>query len=254
MHPIVINYQQRQQYIYIIIATMVVSFGLGYWFGYHSNSSGDTATVLSQIENQPVEGDGAYAPDWSGETMSATDANVAAEKNEPARPETRPTIVAKPATTPVPVKPVEKPVVIPPVAKPGPVVVKPPAVIKPVPAPAPLSTPSAVTAPAPTPTTALTPVTTGESITNSTLSAEAANTVFTVQAGVFESRDNAMKLVNELIAKGFDAYVEEIVANSGETKFNVRFGRNTDREQVQRKLTRFKQLYTTSAYIIILDK
>jgi cell division septation protein DedD len=251
MHPIVINYQQRQQYILIIIAAIVMSFGLGYWFGYHSSSSDDMATVLSQIENQPVEDDGAYAPDWSGETMLAMDTNVAADKNEPARPETRPTIVAKPAITPVPAKPVEKPVVIPAVTKPAPVVVKPPAVIKPVPAPALIATPSAVT---PTPTTALTAVTTGESITNSTLSAEAANTVFTVQAGVFESRDNAMKLVDELNAKSFDAYIEEIVANSGETKFNVRFGRNTDREQVQRKLTRFKQLYTTSAYIIILDK
>lgn len=83
---------------------------------------------------------------------------------------------------------------------------------------------------------------------------EAASTLFTVQAGVFENRDNAMKLVNELNARGFEAYTEEFVTASGETKFNVRFGRHSDRDQVQRKLTRFKQLYTTSAYIIVIDK
>ncbi|HEX5635469.1 MAG TPA: SPOR domain-containing protein, partial [Gammaproteobacteria bacterium] len=170
------------------------------------------------------------------------------------KPDTKPVPVVKPAAAPVPVKPVVKPVVtVPPVVTPKPVVPAPapvaPVVNKPVPV-APVTTPAVAPVVVPSPT----PVTPTESITNSSLSAEAANTVYTVQAGVFENRDNAMKLVNELNNKGFDAYVDEVVTGSGDSKFNVRFGRHSDREQVQRKLTRFKQLYTTSAYIIVLDQ
>ena len=83
---------------------------------------------------------------------------------------------------------------------------------------------------------------------------ETGATQFTVQAGVFDNRDNALKLVNELNAKGFDAYADEFISTAGELKFNVRFSRSSDRDYVQRRLTRYKQLYTTAAYIIAFDK
>jgi cell division septation protein DedD len=261
MNHIVINHAQRRQYLLILVGAIVFSFGLGFWFGYHMNSSDELAAVLSQPSNQESQDDEKQTPDWSGETRSAVDTQPVAE-NKPSKPDIKTTAAARPVAAPAPVKPAVKPVEKPvaPVVKPVPVTPAAPVVsaavppvAKPVvvtPVVVPPVTPPATTASAPAPA----PTTTTESITNSSLSAEAANTQYVVQAGVFENYDNAMKLVTELNNKGFDAYVDEFVASSGELKFNVRFGRSSDRDQVQKRLVRFKQLYTTAAYIITLDK
>lgn len=249
MHHIVINYQQRRQYVLIFIASIIFSFGLGYWFGYNSNSSDDLSVVVSQIEtlrskkNQYTEShsEASSVSAWSPSAVSpaAIKPEAEAKLSEPVTP-VKP--VAKPVTATVAASPVAKPApVVPPVTATSAAL---PATVKPAAAPAPVVTPAPITA----------PVTTSESITNTSLSAESANTQYAVQAGVFDSRENAMKLVNELNAKGFDAYVDEMAANAGEVKFNVRFGRSSDRDFVQKRLVRYKQLYTTAAYIITLDK
>ena len=74
---------------------------------------------------------------------------------------------------------------------------------------------------------------------------------YAVQVGMFANRDNAQKLVYELVDNGFDAYMDEFVSSSGELKYNVRFGRYVDRASVQSKLAEYKRTYSAPAYIII---
>jgi len=75
--------------------------------------------------------------------------------------------------------------------------------------------------------------------------------VFAVQVGLFVNRDNAQKLVYELLDKGYDAYMDEFQASDGDIKYNVRFGRFVDRASVQSKLAEYKREYASPAYIII---
>jgi len=75
--------------------------------------------------------------------------------------------------------------------------------------------------------------------------------VFAVQVGLFVNRDNAQKLVYELLDKGYDAYMDEFQASDGDIKYNVRFGRFADRASVQSKLAEYKREYASPAYIII---
>jgi len=75
--------------------------------------------------------------------------------------------------------------------------------------------------------------------------------VFAVQVGLFVNRDNAQKLVYELVDKGYDAYMDEFRASDGDIKYNVRFGRFVDRASVQSKLAEYKRDYASPAYIII---
>ncbi len=75
--------------------------------------------------------------------------------------------------------------------------------------------------------------------------------MFSVQVGVFANRENALNLVEELKNGGFDAYLDDFVASGGEVKYNVRFGRESDRGLIQQQLTKYKQQFSTSAYIII---
>ena len=75
--------------------------------------------------------------------------------------------------------------------------------------------------------------------------------MFSVQVGVFANRENALNLVEELKTGGFDAYLDEFVASGGEVKYNVRFGREADRGLIQQQLSKYKQQFSTSAYIII---
>jgi cell division septation protein DedD len=74
---------------------------------------------------------------------------------------------------------------------------------------------------------------------------------FAVQVGLFANKDNAQKLVYELLDKGYDAYMDEFQASDGEIKYNVRFGRYPDRASVQSKLAEYKRAYASPAYIII---
>ena len=249
MNHIVIDYQQRQQYLMIFVAAIIVSFILGFWFGYH--------TVSPEI----IIADDSYADsEYTAEENPSnldTDLNNKAENSKPAVSQS----VAdnKPVTKPAP-KPVIAARPAPPVVAPPPrPVVTPPPVVKPVPVtPVNVAPPAVINKPAAVPvdntSVVAEPEVSSETITNSSLSDAASNTQYTVQAGAFDNRDNAMKLVADLNAKGFDAYAAESINSIGEIKFNVRFGRHSERDLVQKRLARFKQLYTTSAYIIVVEK
>ena len=74
---------------------------------------------------------------------------------------------------------------------------------------------------------------------------------YAVQVGMFANRDNAQKLVYELVDDGYDAYMDEFTASDGALKYNVRFGRFADRASVQSRLADYKREYASPAYIII---
>ena len=243
MNHIVIDYQQRQRYIVIFVASIIFSFVLGLWFGYHSVS---TKIITSDTlhDGSPYNSENPPAMQGSGDNTVPAVARPVANSKPLAKPESKPSstvnapaapAVLKPSAVTAPVAPPIKPVINKPVVN-KPIVVEP---VLPAPVDVPVEAPDGVT--------------TSEPMTHNSLSTGATNAQYTVQAGVFESRDNAMKLVAELGTKGFDAYVDEVGSHTGDTKFNVRFSRNSDRDYVQKRLARFKQLYTTSAYIIVID-
>lgn len=242
MNHIVIDYQQRQRYLVIFVASIIFSFVLGLWFGYHSVSTKIITSDTLQDET-PYNSENSPAMQGSGDNTVPAVARPAANSKPLAKPESKPisTVNVAPPAAPTVLKPsaVAPPVVTTPVASPIKPAVNKPVVVEP---PAPVDAPDE----APNDETTSEPTTHNSSSTT--------NTQYTVQAGVFESRDNAMKLVAELGTKGFDAYVDEVGSNTGDTKFNVRFSRNSDRDYVQKRLARFKQLYTTSAYVIVIDK
>ena len=233
MNHIVIDYQQRQRYLVIFVASIIFSFVLGLWIGYHSVS---TKIITSDTlhDGSPYNSENPPAMQGSGDNTVPAVARPVANSKPLAKPESKAISTVKVAA-PAVLKPS-------PIAAPSKPVISKPAVVEPV-----------LPAPVDAPVDAPNGVTMSEPITHNNSSAVTANTQYTVQAGVFESRDNAMKLVAELGTKGFDAYVDEVGSNTGDTKFNVRFSRNSDRDYVQKRLARFKQLYTTSAYIIVID-
>ena len=82
-------------------------------------------------------------------------------------------------------------------------------------------------------------------------SAEENKNAFSVQVGLFTNKDYAQNFVDDLIDKGFAAYMEDFKAKDGVTKYNVRFGRFADREQVQARLAEYKKVFSTPAYVVI---
>ena len=236
MNHIVIDYQQRQRYLVIFVASIIFSFVLGLWFGYHSVSTKIITSDTLQDES-PYNSENPPAMQGSGDDTVPAVARPVANNKPLAKPESKPSSTVNVAPPAAPT--VLKPSAVAPPIKP---VINKPVVVEPV-----------LPAPVDVPVEAPDGVTTSEPMTHNSLSTGATNAQYTVQAGVFESRDNAMKLVAELGTKGFDAYVDEVGSHTGDTKFNVRFSRNSDRDYVQKRLARFKQLYTTSAYIIVID-
>ena len=251
----------------IFAAAIIVSFILGFWFGHYSVSPEIIIADDSYADSEPTVEENPSNLDLylSNKVENAKPENAkpavsqSVDDNKPVtkpapKPKPAPVVVARPAPPvvappsppPLPSRPVIKP---PPLVKPvTPVNVAPPAVInKPVTVPVDI-------APEVAEPVADESAATSESITNSSLSAADSNTQYTVQAGAFDNRDNAMKLVAELNIKGFDAYTAESINSSGDLKFNVRFSRHSERNFVQKRLARFKQLYTTSAYIIVVDQ
>lgn len=77
------------------------------------------------------------------------------------------------------------------------------------------------------------------------------NKNFSIQVGAFASQENAQKLVDEIKAKGFEAYISEYVSTKGVVKYNVRFGHFNEKTQARKRLDAFKQIFTMPAYVII---
>ncbi len=74
---------------------------------------------------------------------------------------------------------------------------------------------------------------------------------YSVQAGMFASKNNAMGFIEELAAKDFEAYVTDFVSSSGTTKYNVRVGRFEERNQAREVLREFQKSFASPAYVVI---
>jgi DedD protein len=249
MSHFVVTRQQFHQYIVYAVLGVLISFGFGYWVGTESVVMHKVTRLLpaSKIDSA-VHTD---EQDVMSSTPVETPQSVVSADVKPAKPQepAKVATVASPAAAVIAPKPAQ-PSASAPVDVIKPAAVTQPVVSKPV---APAASPVAVTKPVAVPPAPVVPVApqTAVAAPEPVASTEPAS-LFAVQVGVFSSQENATKLVDELNAKGFEAYAEEFVAETGETKFNVRFGRSSDRDFVQKKLTRYKQIYSSSAYIITL--
>ncbi len=74
---------------------------------------------------------------------------------------------------------------------------------------------------------------------------------YSVQAGMFASKTNAMSFIDELAEKQFEAHVTDFISSSGATKYNVRVGRFEERNQARELLREFQKSFTSPAYVVI---
>ena len=74
---------------------------------------------------------------------------------------------------------------------------------------------------------------------------------YSVQAGMFASKTNAMSFIEELAEKQFEAHVTDFVSSSGATKYNVRVGRFEERNQARELLREFQKSFSSPAYVVI---
>lgn len=267
MTPFLIDDQKRRRYIAILILLLTVSFALGYASGFYMGIL-DKAEVTTDSSITSESPEPPSQEEQSPEAIEKSDAvpqpEVKSEVSPPAKTEKSTVTAPPPKTTkpsPVTVTPakvtkspseaiaenkqeIAKPVSQKPeLARPVAVVVKPKepeqvaelqkTQVKPE-----ESQPDAIQG-----TNMVTDRNTGVY--------QESQRMFSVQVGVFANQENAMNLVEELKDGGFDAYLDDFTASGGEVKYNVRFGRESDRNLIQQQLTKYKQQFSTSAYIII---
>ncbi len=77
---------------------------------------------------------------------------------------------------------------------------------------------------------------------------------YSIQAGMFASKANAMSFIEELAEKNFEAHVSDFVSSSGATKYNVRVGRFEERNQARELLREFQKSFTSPAYVVITQQ
>lgn len=258
MTPYVIDEQKQNQIAIILIIALAVSFALGYAFGFQNamidrsdepapiseNAPLAETTASQAAESIPL----AEQPEQT-EPVNKADEPTEQKKNSPA-PEKK-TVKAETSKTPVvAVKPppvVAKPVKLPAVTKAQEVKAKPEIVRKPEPVPLPVaqqSSPELKNTQQLDITVSTDEVSPGTQLTDKTQR-------YSIQAGMFESRDNALKFIDELKVSGFEAYLSDFVSSGGSVKYNVRFGGFEERQQVENELAAFKQKFSSPAYIII---
>lgn len=266
MTPFVIDNQKTRRYITVFVLLLIVSFALGYASGFYmAKLEKVDGAVISDMPSVPEQLDSSTQDELSPDTKEKSDATtpqpeIKSEVSPPAKTE-------KNAATAAPQK-----------------------ITKSTPAPSPISQAKETKSPPeksiaekkPEPVKAVTQqpesarsvaVTTKVSEVSAEDQKNQAKTeegdtqesgvidqgnafqtsqrMFSVQVGVFANQENALNLVEELKAGGFDAYLDDFVASGGEVKYNVRFGRESDRGLIQQQLSKYKQQFSTSAYIII---
>ncbi|MDH5484394.1 MAG: SPOR domain-containing protein [Gammaproteobacteria bacterium] len=251
MTPYVIDQQKQNQIAILLIVLLAVSFALGYAFGFQ-NAKIDMSDTIAQAQEKIVIPDDATQGKESTasvdipeqvETSVNKDSTAAGKK-------TRPAVVKKEVTTgtgkkqpvvkkqTIVAKPVKLPAEKPPVVKAKPIVKpKPEVVNKPV---APEIIPPV-------------PVVSAIQEQEDSVATQATDKSqrYSIQAGMFEGRDNALKFIDELKTSGFEAYLRDFVSSSGSVKYNVRVGDFDERQQVEETLVTFKQKFTSPAYIVI---
>jgi DedD protein len=173
------------------------------------------APAGASLPATPVEPDRAVVlPPVADNPPRDVDADARALPGEAAQPEAVPptATASAPAATPAKPSPVATPMTTPPGTASNPV----PA------APKPATTPTATPAPtrAETPRPATTP-------------AVGKQGAFAVQLGSFVSRDNAERLVRQMTAKGFNAFLAPPITTGGRELWRVRVGPTRDRASAE---------------------
>jgi len=74
---------------------------------------------------------------------------------------------------------------------------------------------------------------------------------YSIQAGMFASRNNAESFIKKLATEKFEAYVSDFVSTSGAVKYNVRVGRFEERNKAREKLKEYQKFFSTPAYVVI---
>ena len=279
MTPYVIDNRKQLTIYLLFILGIIISFGLGCVFGYQ------IANTESMLAPTPVIEQSAEADSVTDEVMEGDkviedtkkpDNKSAVEKkksnNQQSRKKTekvKKTAISKPQTKPAIVKKA-KPVIKKPVVrqqKKTDVVKQPVTVKKPKQLPAKKVAPTVASQKTVTQPSSVntendkveSSATTTEQQPAGTSSTENSNVVsskdnkryYSVQAGLFANRENAVKYLDELLGNGFDAYLVDFVSTSGVVKYNVRFGRSEDRKTSRKRLSEFRQAFTTPAYIVM---
>jgi len=75
--------------------------------------------------------------------------------------------------------------------------------------------------------------------------------LYSIQAGMFASRNNADSFIEKLAVENFEAYVSDFVSTSGAVKYNVRVGRFDERDKAREKLKEYQKFFSTPAYVVI---
>lgn len=256
MIPYVIDRQKRNNYITLFFIFTLASFALGYYLGFQTAviQSSPAAVSASAAETMKPEAEKVATPEAkkppvvkketasaakTSATSSAKVANnkvdpsvakqVAAKKTRPVQQSVAKKIVAKKpevkvTNSSVAKQPESSVSLSKGIQSPGNIQSQP------------SSQPVASTVPANT-----NPAPASQSLTGT----------YSVQAGLFGSRKNALKYIDKLKASGFEAYLNEYLASDGVMRYNVRFGYFPDRKTGESRLADFKTQFTTPAYLVI---
>ena len=74
---------------------------------------------------------------------------------------------------------------------------------------------------------------------------------YSIQAGMFASKNNAESFIEKLAVENFEAYVSDFVSTSGAVKYNVRVGRFEERNKARERLKEYQKYFSTPAYVVI---
>jgi len=75
--------------------------------------------------------------------------------------------------------------------------------------------------------------------------------LYSIQAGMFASKQNAESFIEKLAVEKFEAYVSDFVSTSGAVKYNVRVGRFEERTKARERLKEYQKFFSTPAYVVI---
>ena len=288
MIPYVIDQKKRQEYFLFLILFTVISFALGYFFGYQNGQSDPEVSAIKSSAVEPLIVEGGHLQTISTDnktekqnvkkdikvkdnTKKTTkkpvnniskikDNNKSSKKTTKDKPKTKPKSVskAKRIAEKKPVnlksdsgKKVSKKTIT---AKPDNQKPKPVKVLTPVAKTKVLADKSKLqdsvleNAKNSVEQDAASVVAGMQSAASSN---KKADKTYSIQVGMFASRPNAEKFVGKLKLSDFDVYLEDFISSSGQKKYNVRLGPYTERALAKDKMALYKQSYTTPAYIVI---
>ncbi len=258
MIPYVIDRQKRNNYITLFFVFTIASFTLGYYLGFQ------TAVIQSSPASVPASSTEAALKQEAEKSVVPVDEKPPVEKKDTASPaKTSVTTSAKVSTNKADqsavkqvaakkTRPVQQPVVQKTVVK------KPEVKVAKSAAPAQPESSEITTKGIQSPVNTQSPLP-SQSVASkdSTIPAntnpapQSLTGTYSVQAGLFGSRKNALKYIEKLKAGGFDAYLNEYLASDGIMRYNVRFGYFPDRKSGENRLADFKTQFTTPAYLVI---